>query len=100
MIATLEDAHAFVREVKICTIFAQNTTHLSLWDHVDLPDRKPGEKGRGQKVSAVWRWKNELPVVYPDEIFYGKIYGGYAVLMEMRYLRDKIFPAHFGPWRV
>ena len=97
MIHTLEDAYAFVRDVKICTIFAQNTGHASLWAHVDLPDRQPGEKGWGQKVTAVWRWKNELPAVYPDEIFYGKIRGGYAVLMEMQYLRDEHFPHAYVP---
>ena len=97
MITTIEDAYAFVREVKICTIFAQNTVHASLWEQVDLPDRQPGEKGRGQKVTAVWRWKNELPALYPDEIFYGKIRGGYAVLMEMAYLRDEHFPTAYQP---
>ncbi len=45
MITTIEDAYAFVREVKICTIFAQNTVYASLWEQVDLPDRQPGEKG-------------------------------------------------------
>ena len=97
MITTIEDAYAFAREVKICTIFAQNTVHASLWEQVDLPDRQPGEKGRGQKVTAVWRWKNELPALYPDEIFYGKIRGGYAVLMEMAYLRDEHFPTAYQP---
>ena len=97
MIHTIEDAYAFVRDVKICTIFAQNTVHASLWEQVDLPDRQPGEKGRGQKVTAVWRWKNELPALYPDEIFYGKIRGGYAVLMEMTYLRDEHFPKAYQP---
>ena len=97
MITTLEDAYAFVRDVKICTIFAQHTAHASLWEHVALPDRQPGEKGWGQKVTAVWRWKNELPALYPDEIFYGKIRGGHAVLMEMTYLRDKHFPKVYQP---
>ena len=97
MIHTIEDAYAFVREVKICTIFAQKTAHASLWDHIDLPDRQRGDKGWGQKVSAVWRWKNELPALYPDEIFYGKIRGGHAVLMEMKYLRDEHFPTAYQP---
>ena len=97
MIHTLEDAYAFVRDVKICTIFAQNTAHASLWANVDLPDRQPGEKGWGEKVNAVWRWKNELPAIYPDEIFYGKIRGGYAVLMEMQYLCDEHFPRAYQP---
>jgi hypothetical protein len=76
MITTLEDAYAFVRDVKICTIFAQNTVHASLWEQVDLPDRQPGEKGRGQKVTAVWRWKNELPALYRMKSSTAKSVGG------------------------
>ncbi len=72
MIKTIEEAYAFVRDVKICTIFAQKTVHPSLWENVDLPGKQSGEKGRGQKVTAVWAWKNKLPALYPDEIFYGK----------------------------
>ena len=97
MIKTIEEAYAFIRDVKICTIFAQNTVYSSLWENVDLPDKQPGEKGRGQKVVAVWAWKNKLPALYPDEIFYGKIRSGHAVLMEMSYLREEHFPKAYQP---
>ena len=97
MIKTIEDAYAFVHRVKICTIFAQKTVHSSLWENVDLPDRQSWEKGRGQKVTAVWTWKNKLPALYPDEIFYGKIRGGHAVLMEMNYLRKEHFLKAYQP---
>jgi hypothetical protein len=42
-----------------------------------------GERGWGEKVMAIWRWKNELPAIYPEEIFYGKIPTGHAALMSM-----------------
>jgi hypothetical protein len=71
----------------------------NLWDVVDLPDRQPGEKGRGQKVVAIWRWKNELPAIYPEEIFYGKIPAGLAALMSMDYLRREHYPKHHRPSR-
>lgn len=93
MIKTFEEARLLIQELNICTIFASSKTELpSLWEHVDLPETQAGEKGWGQKVSAVWDWKNRLPAEYPDEIFYGKIKGGLAVLMTMDYLRD----IHFG----
>ncbi len=97
-IKTFEDAFEFVREVKICTIFASlKVEHTSLWEHVDLPDRKPGQKGWGKKIEAVWSWKNRLPAEFPDEIFYGKIKGGFAVLMDMNYLRDEHFANAYQP---
>jgi hypothetical protein len=64
---------------------------------VDLPDRQPGEKGWGQKVVAIWRWKNELPAIYPEVIFYGKIPAGRAALMSMDYLRVEHYPKHHRP---
>jgi hypothetical protein len=98
MIKTFEDAYTFVREVKVCTIFASaKVEHPSLWQHVDLPDKKPGEKGWGQKMEAVWSWKNRLPAIYPNDIYYGKIKGGFAVLMDMDYLRDEHFPKAHKP---
>ncbi len=94
MIRTFEDAYEFVIEVKVCTIFgSKKSPYPSLWDNVDLPDRKKGEKGWGQKVTAIWKWKNELPATYPNEIFYGKVAGGDAVLMEMGHLRETHYPA-------
>lgn len=98
MIRTFEEAHALIQELKICTIFGSEKSALpSLWDYVDLPEKQPGEKGWGQKVSAIWDWKNRLPATFPDEIFYGKIKGGFAVLMAMDYLRDVHFPAAYRP---
>lgn len=98
MITTFQEARFLIQELRICTIFASDKTDLpSLWEHVDLPEKQPGEKGWGQKVSAVWDWKNRLPATYPDEIFYGKVKGGFAVLMSMDYLRDVHFAAAYRP---
>ena len=97
-IRTIEDAAAFVKKVKICTVFpSEKTEHTSLYENVDLPEKQPGEKGWGQRVEAVWPWKNELPANYPHEIYYGKIKGGFAVLMAMDYLADVHFPAAYQP---
>src|SRR6202048_2762587 len=99
-IRTLEQAYAFVLRVGICGIFSDaNTGLISLWDVTDLPERAKGEKGWGQKVIAIWRWKNELPAIYPDQIFYGKIPPGRAALMSMDYLRVEHYPKHHRPLR-
>lgn len=96
MIQTFAKARLLIQELTICTIFESAKTDLpSLWEYVDLPERQEGETGWGPKVSAVWDWKNRLPAEYPDEIFYGKIKGGFAVLMTMDYLRDVHFPAAY-----
>ena len=59
MIRTFDQACQFVHEHKVCTIFgSKNSPYPSLWDNVDLPDRKKGEKGWGEKITAVWTWKN------------------------------------------
>jgi hypothetical protein len=93
MIKTIEQAYQFVKRVKICTIFSSDkAVHTSLWEHVDLPEKQPGEKGWGKKMNAVWTWKNELPARYPNDIFYGKIKGGFAVLMDMEYMARVHFP--------
>jgi hypothetical protein len=73
-IRTLEQAYVFVLQVRICGIFSDaNTGLVSLWDVTDLPGRKKGEKGWGQKVLAIWSWKNELlpfiPTGYSMERF-------------------------------
>ncbi len=69
MIKTFEEARHLIRELTICTIFESSKTTLpSLWEHVDLPEKQPGEKGWGKKVTAVWDWKNRLPATYPNEI--------------------------------
>ena len=94
-VRTLEQARAFVLEAGICGIFSTAKDRMPrLWDVVHLPDRQPGEKGWGRRVTAIWAWKNELPAIYPDEIFYGKIPGGLAVLMSMDHLRREHFPKH------
>ncbi len=93
MIKTFEEAHQLILDLNICTIFNSDKSSLpSLWKHVDLPEKQKGEKGWGQKISAVWDWKNRLPATFPDEIFYGKIKGGLAVLMTVDHLRDVHFP--------
>ena len=93
-IKTFDQAHAFVLKVKTCLIFGSKKSDLpSLWDAVDLPERVPGQKGWGQKVEAIWAWKNELPARFPDGIFYGKLRGGLAVLMCVEHLRQVHFPA-------
>lgn len=93
MIRTIEEAYQFVKKEKICTIFSgDKSEYPSLWDQVNLPEKQPGESGWGKKMSAVWTWKNQLPADYPSEIFYGKIKGGVAVLMDMDYLAHEHFP--------
>jgi hypothetical protein len=95
-VKTLEDAAAFVKKTKICTVFpSEKTEHTSLYEHVDLPEKQPGESGWGQRVEAVWPWKNQLPAQYPDAIYYGKIKGGFAVLMAMDYLAEIHFPSAY-----
>ena len=94
-VKTLEQAFEFVLKVKTCLIFGSEKSPLpSLWEVVDLPARKPGQKGWGQKVEAIWAWKNELPAQFPDEIFYGKLPGGLAVLMCLKHLREQHYPEH------
>jgi len=95
---TIEEAHAFVLQHRVVTIFNPNGLDLpSLWNATDLPEKQPGEKGWGAKVGAVWTWKNALPAQWPDEIFYGKIKGGHAVLMTLAHLRETHFPAAYQP---
>ncbi|MDF7824928.1 hypothetical protein P4B35_12970 [Pontiellaceae bacterium B12227] len=97
-IKTIEDAAAFVKSVKICTIFpSDKIEHTSLYEHVDLPEKQPGESGWGERMEAVWPWKNQLPANYPNEIYYGKIKGGFAVLMEMDYLKNTHFESAYKP---
>ncbi len=98
MIKTFEEARLLVLDLEICTILETSKSKLpSLWEHVDLPEKQEGEKGWGEKVSAVWGWKNRLPAEFPDEIFYGKVKGGFAVLMAMDYLREVHFKSAYKP---
>jgi hypothetical protein len=95
-IKTIKGACAFVKQVKMCTVFPSEKVPLtSLYENVDLPEKQPGASGWGERVTAVWTWKNQLPLDYPNEIFYGKIKGGFAVLMERGYLADTHFPASY-----
>ncbi|CAN5448862.1 hypothetical protein BH09VER1_BH09VER1_35730 [soil metagenome] len=92
-IKTRAQARAYVSKVGVCGIFSDGKVGMAnLWDAVDLPHRKPGDKGWGQKVTAIWTWKDELPALYPEKIFYGKIPGGLAVLMTMEHLRSVHYP--------
>jgi hypothetical protein len=84
-VRSVEDALEFVRSVGLCLIFEEKRTAkrepmVSLWDVVDAPDKQPGERGHGERAMVVWRLKNELPLTYPDEIFYGKLPNGRAML--------------------
>lgn len=96
MVKTIEEAYQFIKEVRICTVFqSDKVEYPSLWEYVDLPEKQPGEKGWGKKMTAVWTWKNQLPAAYPKEIFYGKIKGGIAALMDMNYMaRDHFTRAY------
>lgn len=95
---TRAQARAFVRKHGICGIFSENGGRMPcLWDAADFPERQPGEKGWGSRVIAVWTWKDELPALYPDEIFYGKIPGGLAVLMSLEYFWREHYPKHHVP---
>ena len=97
-IRTLEEALEYVQIVKVCTLFSNKIAGLpSLWDAVDLPESGGGRTKWGARVEAIWAWKNELPETYPDEVFYGKISGGLAVLMSMDYLRDVHYPKVHQP---
>lgn len=95
---TLEGALEYVQAVKVCTLFSNKVEGLStLWDAVDLPENGGGRTKWGARVEAIWAWKNELPETYPDEVFYGKIPGGLAVLMSMDHLRDVHYPKAHQP---
>jgi hypothetical protein len=98
VVRNLKQARTYILQVGICGIFSDAGVGMpNLWEVVDLPERQAGEKGWGQKVVAIWRWKNELPATYPEEIFYGKIPGGRAVLMSLDYLRVEHYPKHHRP---
>lgn len=97
-IKTLDQAYEFVLKEKVCLIFGSEKSNLpSLWDVVDLPDRIPGQKGWGEKVEAIWAWKNELPAEFPNEIFYGKLPGGLAVLICLDHLQKNHYPEYHRP---
>jgi hypothetical protein len=98
MIKSFEAAYQFVLEHKVCTVFgSKNSPYPSLWDNTGLSEKKPPAGGWNPKVTAVWDWKTRIPQTYPESVFYGKVPGGDAVLMEMQYLRDVHYPDAFQP---
>ena len=98
MIKTFEDAYQFVLEQRVCTVFgSENSPYPSLWDNTALSEKKPKSGGWSPKVVAVWDWKTRIPQTYPDEVFYGKVKGGDAVLMEMQHFCTDHYPQAFAP---
>ena len=98
MIKTIEQAHRFVKEVKICTIFSSDKTeHTSLWDHVDLPEKQPGESGWGEKMSAVWTWKTQLPsmIIFLKRIKISKLWIVWHSLFTVKLLLNPGIRLHF-----
>lgn len=97
---TFEDAVAFVREHTIITVFgSKGSPHPSLWDNTALSATKPKAGGWSPRVIAVWDWKTRIPQTFPDDIFYGKLPDGDAMLMRMDYLRDVHYPQAHLPIR-
>ncbi|WP_269537247.1 AlkZ-related protein [Cerasicoccus fimbriatus] len=95
---TFEEATEFVLKHKVVTVFgSKGSPHPSLWDNTDLSADKPKGGGWSPRVSAVWDWKTRIPETFPDEIFYGKLPNGDAVLMEREYLRTTHYPQAFKP---
>jgi hypothetical protein len=98
MIKTFDEAYQFVLEQKVCTVFgSQGSPYPSLWDNTGLSESKPKAGGWSPKVVAVWDWKTRIPQTYPETVFYGKVPGGDAVLMEMNHLRNVHYPQAFTP---
>ncbi len=98
MIKTFEEAYQFVLKQKVCTIFgSKGSPYPSLWDNTGLSEKKPKAGGWSPKVVAVWDWKTRLPQMYPEAVFYGKIQGGDAVLMDMGHFREMHYPGAFQP---
>ncbi len=98
MIKTFDDAFQFVLKRKVCTVFgSKDSPYPSLWDNTGLSEEKPKSGGWNPKVVAVWDWKTRIPQTYPDEVFYGKVQGGDAVLMEMQHFYGVHYPDAFQP---
>ncbi len=101
-VRTVDDALEYVREVGVSLIFAPSKRAKrdalpALWDVVDAPDKQPGDRGFGERTGLVWRLKNELPMTHPDEIFYGKLTGGRAMLCTIDHLRRLYRTQRKGP---
>jgi hypothetical protein len=100
MLKTFEEAFQFVIDHKVCTVFgSKGSPYPSLWDNTALSEKKPSTGGWSPKVMAVWDWKTRIPQTYPELVYYGKIKGGDAVLMEMQYFREKHYREAFQPVR-
>ncbi|MGB7343881.1 MAG: hypothetical protein WBD20_06695 [Pirellulaceae bacterium] len=98
MIKTFDEAYQFVLKQKVCTVFgSKNSPYASLWDNTELSEQKPKAGGWSPKVKAVWDWKTRIPLTYPETVFYGKVPGGDAVLMEMQHFRSVHYPDAFQP---
>ena len=98
MIKTFDEAYQFVLEQKVCTVFgSKGSPYPSLWDSTGLSEKKPKAGGWSPKVVAVWDWKTRIPQTFPDAVFYGKVQGGDAVLVEMQHFRNVHYPAAFQP---
>ena len=98
MIKTFDEAYEFVLAKKVCTVFgSKSSPYPSLWDNTGLSKKKPKAGGWSPKVVAVLDWKTRIPQTYPDSVFYGKVPGGDAVLMEMEHFRNLRYPEAFQP---
>ncbi|MBB3206121.1 hypothetical protein FHS27_001929 [Rhodopirellula rubra] len=96
MLTTFDEAYQFVLDQKVCTVFgSKGSAYASLWDNTGLSEEKPKEGGWSPKVMAVWDWKTRLPQTYPETIFYGKVPGGDAVLMEMNHFQCVHYPSAY-----
>ncbi len=96
MIKTFDEAYQFVLEQKVCTVFGSKCSpYPSLWDNTGLSELKPKAGGWSPKVVAVWDWKTRIPQTYPESVFYGKVPGGDAALMEMQHFRKRHYPAAY-----
>ena len=98
MIKSFEEAYQFVLDRKVCTVFgSKGSSYPSLWDNTGLSEKKPKDGGWSSKIVAVWDWKTRIPQTYPETVFYGKVPGGDAVLMEMQHFRTAHYPTTFMP---
>ena len=69
-VRTLEEALEYVQPVGVLTQLSGKAKGVpALRDDVDLPKKGGGRTKWGAKAEAIWAWKNELPEVYPDEIY-------------------------------
>ena len=92
MITTFDEAYQFVLAEKVCTVFGSKPSpYPSLWNNTALSEDKPKTGGWSPKVVAVWDWKTRIPQTYPEAVFYGKVRGGDAVLIEMQHFREVHF---------